>query len=40
VTITVTEEATTGLVRAVATTDTGRFVLPAMRPGLYAVGPS
>ena len=36
VTITVTEEAT-GLVRAVDTTDTGRFVLPAMQSGLYTV---
>ena len=36
VTVTVTQEAT-GLVRTVDTNDTGRFVLPAMQPGLYAM---
>jgi len=36
VTVTVTQEET-GLVRTVTTNDTGRFVLPAMQPGLYAL---
>jgi len=36
VTITATDEAT-GLVRTVDTNDVGRFVLPAMQPGLYAL---
>ena len=35
-TITATEEAT-GLVRTAAPNDTGRFVLPAMQPGLYTM---
>ncbi len=36
VTITVTDEAT-GLVRTVPTSETGRFVLPALQPGLYTM---
>ena len=35
-TITATEEAT-GLVRTATPNDTGRFVLPAMQPGLYTM---
>ena len=34
--ITVTEEST-GLVRAAISNDTGRFVLPAVQPGVYTV---
>ena len=36
VVITVTDEAT-GLVRTVPTSDSGRFVLPALQPGLYTM---
>ena len=35
-TVTVTEEAT-GLVRTAVSDDAGRFVLPAMQPGLYTM---
>src|SRR5258705_7861924 len=36
VTVTLTEE-TTGLVRTVITNDAGRWVLPALQPGRYAI---
>src|SRR6476620_10352027 len=36
VTVTLTEE-TTGLVRTVITNEAGRWVLPALQPGRYAV---